>query len=186
MSNERNEVELFGELGETDELCDDGSSALSLMTPEGDEYIICNRKIVRRLMKYAEAQVEITLRGYVRHDPSGIEILSVTGYDAPQLDDDSDYNYGDSEPAPRSRKHRKKVEELDEDGSLDNDDSQEDEDFDADGSMDFDGMDDEQEPTPEELAELDAALANDDLNINFEEDASASKPRKSSRKRQKK
>ena len=188
MDDERKEIEVTGELGETDELCDDGSSALSLMTPEGDEYIICNRRMVRRLMKYAEAQVEITLRGYVRHDPTDIDILSVTGFDAPRLDEDSNYNYDDSEPLPRSRRRRKRVEDEDEDDSLDENDSENlDEDYDADSSLDFDSMDEEQEPTPEELAELDAALADDNLKIDFEEEAPAAKnTKKSTRRRQKK
>ncbi|MBR0459590.1 MAG: hypothetical protein IJJ26_10170 [Victivallales bacterium] len=88
LTGEQERQEFIGTLDVTDELCDDGSNALSFTTTDGEEYIIRNRKMVRRLEKYAYEQSEVTIWGCVKHDPSGIDVLCVSEYDAPPIEDD--------------------------------------------------------------------------------------------------
>ena len=80
MEEEREYVELTGILDVSTELCIDGSEALALVTDDGDEYVINNRKTVKRLFKYAYNMSRLICTGYLEHDPTGIDILSVVSF----------------------------------------------------------------------------------------------------------
>lgn len=107
--SDKKEREFTGTLDVSDELCADGSEALSYNTDDDDEFIIKNRKAVRRLMKYAYAQVHIAIRGYIVRDATGLNILYVTGYTPPVREKNSSkFEPYDELEEERTRKKRRK------------------------------------------------------------------------------
>ena len=51
--NSQREIDVKGHIEVSDELCEDGSEALVFITEDNEEFVIRNRKVVKRLMKYA-------------------------------------------------------------------------------------------------------------------------------------
>ena len=84
-SNQR-EINISGRIEVSDELCEDGSEALVFITEESDEFVIRNRKVVRRLKKYAY-QDPIKIHGMVKRSTDGIDVLGVLGYEVARQDD---------------------------------------------------------------------------------------------------
>ena len=79
MGNDDSEkqVTITGQLDVSDELCSDGTAALSIILDNGDEYVINNRKVVKRLHRLAYNQETVVFTGTVRQDSTGLKILSV-------------------------------------------------------------------------------------------------------------
>ena len=75
--NSENLVTITGQLDVSDELCSDGTAALSIINDDGDEYVINNRRIVKRLQRLAYNQETLVLTGTFRQDSTGLKILSV-------------------------------------------------------------------------------------------------------------
>ena len=70
-------VTITGQLDVSDELCSDGTAALSIILDNGDEYVINNRRVVKRLQRFAYNQETLVFTGTVRQDSTGLKILSV-------------------------------------------------------------------------------------------------------------
>ena len=70
-------VTITGQLDVSDELCSDGTAALSIINDNGDEYVINNRRVVKRLQRLAYNQETLVFTGTVRQDSTGLKILSV-------------------------------------------------------------------------------------------------------------
>ena len=102
MEEEREYVELTGVLDVSTELCIDGSEALALVTDDGDEYVINNRKTVKRLFKYAYNMSRLICTGYLEHDPTGIDIFSVVSF----VEDETPQNI----PTPKKAAPKKAAE----------------------------------------------------------------------------
>lgn len=106
---DRVEIEVVGHLDVSDEHCSDGSAALSIVLDNGDEYTVRNRKVVKRLMKYAYDQVEMTFKGYLSHDPTGIDVFSVTSVVPPVREKRNTANVPyeeDEEKRHRGKRHK--------------------------------------------------------------------------------
>lgn len=55
------------------------NSAVSVFTEEGEEYVVINKKAVKRLLRYAGEEVKVELEGVVDFDHAlGLNILNVT------------------------------------------------------------------------------------------------------------
>jgi len=104
----REEIEITGQIDVSDELCSNGTEALAIVTADGDEYVIKNRKTVKRLKKYAYDQSVIKFRGYITHDPTGIELFSVLSYEPPEHEEDEPVSIPYEESEERRRHKRKK------------------------------------------------------------------------------
>ncbi len=75
-----------------------GDTVISVLTADGDEYVIASRKIVKRLLRYAGEEIDIEFLGYVTHDASdGLDILNVVSFKPTSEEDirataDADYD----------------------------------------------------------------------------------------------
>lgn len=114
--DEKTEMYLKGHLEESEELCDDGTQALVIVTPEGDEYYIKNKKKIRKLQKYAfYDDIELEFHGILKYDLDGLPVFSIISYTPPKNNaaeqDESSY----SSVSPKKQKRRRKAEDDDED-----------------------------------------------------------------------
>ena len=75
--NSEKQVTITGQLDVSDELCSDGTAALSIILDNGDEYVINNRRVVKRLQRFAYNQETLVFTGTLRQDSTGLKILSV-------------------------------------------------------------------------------------------------------------
>ena len=70
--DEKKEMYLKGHLEESEELCDDGTQALVIVTDDGEEYYIKNKKKIRKLQKYAlYNDIQIEFHGVLKYDLEG-------------------------------------------------------------------------------------------------------------------
>jgi len=159
------EITLTGHIEIADELCEDGSEALCIVTAEGDEYLIKNKKTIRRLMKYAYYDsVDINFRGIARHSDDGTNLFNVLSFEAPKIQDDNKglgvpYEQTDAFPASKKPLHEKEEED-----SLNEDDAALDEVF------ALDELDEDAEPTQDELDELEDDFLESDEEDKDEDD----------------
>jgi len=114
--DEKTEMYLKGHLEESEELCDDGTQALVIVTPEGDEYYIKNKKKIRKLQKYAfYDDIELEFHGVLKYDLEGLPVFSIISYTPPKNNaaeqDESNY----SSVSPKKLKRRRRAEDDDED-----------------------------------------------------------------------
>ncbi len=113
---EKKEMDIEGRVDVSDELCDDGSEALSIVTDDGDEYIIKSRKMIKHLMKYAYVDdLKIKFHGFARLDTDGIVLFTVTGYKLPEITKDQRHLLSVEEESGASERQRHSI-EKDEDG----------------------------------------------------------------------
>lgn len=107
--DEKIEMDLRGHLEVSDELCDDGNQALVIVTSDGDEYYIKNKKKIRRLQKYAFYEdIEIDFHGILKYDLDGLPVFSIISYTPPKNNavekDESTYKSVSSKTSRRKRK----------------------------------------------------------------------------------
>lgn len=106
---EKKEIDLLGRIDVSDELCDDGSEALAIVTDDGEEYVIKNRKMVKRLMKYAYVDdLKIAFHGFSRLDDDGITLFSVVNYSIPEITRNQQELLAVEVDAENSRQQQKK------------------------------------------------------------------------------
>lgn len=78
--SELDDVTIVGKL----ELYEDpetGSDLVAVCTDDGEEYVVTNKKMVRKLMKYTEDDIDIEFTGTIREDPySLIQVLTIEDY----------------------------------------------------------------------------------------------------------
>lgn len=68
------QVDIFEDMPGTD------ADAISILTQDGDEYIVNTRKMVKKLMPFAGEEVDILFQGTISKDHSGLEILTVHSF----------------------------------------------------------------------------------------------------------
>ena len=150
--DEKKEMYLRGHLEESEELCDDGSQALVIVTEDGDEYYIKNKKKIRKLQKYAlYNDIEIEFHGVLKYDLEGLPVFSIISFTPPKDNaveqDEASY----VAEARKTTKRKRKVVDDDEDEPLEdddafndeNDDLSDDDGFDSDSDFDEDDEDEE-------------------------------------------
>ena len=81
--NPENTVTITGQLDVSDELCSDGTAALSIILDNGDEFVINNRRVVKKLQRLAYNQERLIFTGTVRQDSTGLNVFSVQGCTKP-------------------------------------------------------------------------------------------------------
>ncbi len=122
-SNQR-EININGHIEVSDELCEDGTEALAFITEEGEEFVIRNRKVVKRLKKYAyQEDIPIKIHGLVKRSTDGIDVLGVLGYEAPKPEKESEPSLIISDLEPRKKRSGRRRRDdlfvsLDEDSDL--------------------------------------------------------------------
>ena len=77
-------ITIQGQLDVSDELCSDGTAALSVILENGEEYVINNRKTVKRLQKMAYNQETLVFTGTIKQDSTGLNVLVVQSCAKPQ------------------------------------------------------------------------------------------------------
>ncbi len=77
MNDEEKIITVKGQLDVSDELCSDGTAALSVTLENGEEYTINNRKTVKRLQKMAYNQATLMFTGTLSEDSTGLKVISV-------------------------------------------------------------------------------------------------------------
>ena len=83
--DEKREMDLRGHLEVSDELCEDGNQALLIVTADGDEYYVKNRRMIRKLQKYAfYDDIEIDFHGILKYDLDGLPVFSILNYVVPK------------------------------------------------------------------------------------------------------
>jgi len=103
--NNQREIDVKGHIEVSDELCEDGTEALVFITEDSEEFVIRNRKVVRRLMKYAYLEdVAIKIHGMVKRATDGIDVLGVLGYEAPKQEEDDEQPLIIPDVEPRKKK----------------------------------------------------------------------------------
>ena len=103
--NSQREIDLKGHIEVSDELCEDGSEALVFITEDNEEFVIRNRKVVKRLMKYAyQDDSPIKIHGLVKRSTDGINVLGVLGYEAPKQEQSDDSSMIIPDIKPRRKK----------------------------------------------------------------------------------
>ena len=131
-----------------------GDTVVSVLTADGDEYVIASRKIVKRLLRYAGEEIDIEFLGYITHDASdGLDILNVVSF-KPTSEEDikttADYDRGLG-----SKKRKKTIDHELDDEDMDS------EDFDIsiinDDDLDDLDLDDEELDLDDEDFDLDDA-----------------------------
>ncbi len=149
--DEKKEMYLKGHLEESEELCDDGTQALVIVTDDGEEYYIKNKKKIRKLQKYAfYDDIQIEFHGVLKYDLEGLPVFSIISYTPPKdnavAQDEAGYA---AEGRKTSKRKRKAVEEddddeeLDEDVDFNDDDDLNDDTDDFDHDEEFDDSDDD-------------------------------------------
>ncbi len=89
-SNQR-EIDVKGHIEVSDELCEDGTEALVFITEDNEVFVIRNRKVVKRLMKFAyQDDIAIKIHGMVKRSTDGIDVLGVLGYEAPKPEENDE------------------------------------------------------------------------------------------------
>ena len=151
--DEKTEMYLKGHLEESEELCDDGTQALVIVTDDGEEYYIKNKKKIRKLQKYAlYDDIQIEFHGVLKYDLEGLPVFSIISYTPPKDNAVARDEAGYAEEARKASKRKRKVveddddvdEELDEDVDFNgDDDSFSDDNDDFDDDADFDDSDDD-------------------------------------------
>ncbi|MBR4221648.1 MAG: hypothetical protein IKR81_10855 [Victivallales bacterium] len=147
--DEKKEMYLKGHLEESEELCDDGTQALVIVTDDGDEYYIKNKKKIRRLQKYAfYDDIQIEFHGVLKYDLEGLPVFSIISYTPPKdnVVAQDEASYAEEERKVSKRKRKVVDEDEDEDADVELDDvdfndtdedfSDENDDFDADEEFD--------------------------------------------------
>ena len=105
IEDNQREIDVKGHIEVSDELCDDGTEALVFITEDSEEFIIRNRKVVRRLMKYAyQDDIAIKIHGMVKRSTDGIDVLGVMGYEAPKQEEKDEPPMIIPEVKPRKKK----------------------------------------------------------------------------------
>lgn len=129
MKSDVDEVTIVGRLDFYEDL-ELGSNLVAVYTDDGEEYVISNRKMVRRLMPYAEDDIDITFVGTVDEDPySHIKVLTVQSYEPSQKVQRSSRKTAVSVPLPKAGQDDFRGDEEDCEYIPDEDDRQ---DFDSD------------------------------------------------------
>ena len=82
--NKEKIITIQGQLDVSDELCSDGTAALSVTLENGEEYVINNRKTVKRLQKMAYNQETLVFTGTIKQDSTGLRVLLVQSCAKPQ------------------------------------------------------------------------------------------------------
>ena len=77
-------ITITGQLDVSDELCSDGTAALSIILDNGDEYVISNRKVVKRQQRLAYNQERLVFTGVVKQDATGLKVFSVQSCSKPE------------------------------------------------------------------------------------------------------
>jgi len=152
------QVDIFEDMPGTD------ADAISILSQDGNEYIVSTRKMVKKLMPFAGEEVDILFQGTVAKDHSGLEILNIHSFKV--LSEDAlellKNNIAKDAPPPRV-KHIQHVFDDDED-DIEGVDHVVDEDWhDAEEDHDDDEDDDDDddvliEPENDELLSLDGDL----------------------------
>ncbi|MBR4675990.1 MAG: hypothetical protein IKP00_16140 [Victivallales bacterium] len=113
--DEKKEMYLKGHLEESEELCDDGTQALVIVTDDGDEYYIKNKKKIRKLQKYAfYDDIELEFHGILKYDLEGLPVFSIISYTPPKNNAAEQDEASYSSVAPKKTKRRRKEEDDDE------------------------------------------------------------------------
>ncbi len=113
--DEKTEMYLKGHLEESEELCDDGSQALVIVTSEGDEYYIKNKKKIRKLQKYAfYDDIELEFHGFLKYDLEGLPVFSIISYTPPKNNAAEQEESSYASISPKKLKRRRKTEDDDE------------------------------------------------------------------------
>ena len=109
--NNQREIDVKGHIEVSDELCEDGTEALVFITEDNEVFVIRNRKVVRRLMKFAyQDDIAIKIHGMVKRSTDGIDVLGVLGYEAPKQEETKDESSMIiSESKPRKKKSGRRV-----------------------------------------------------------------------------
>ncbi|MGN0880546.1 MAG: hypothetical protein ACI4WT_13990 [Oligosphaeraceae bacterium] len=84
MMNQNSELDDVTIIGKLDlyEDPETGNDLVAVYTKEGEEYVISNRKMARRLMPFTEDDIDVRFEGTVKVDPySRIKILTVKSYE---------------------------------------------------------------------------------------------------------
>lgn len=56
------------------------ADAISILTNDGDEYVVITHKMIKRLMPFAGEEVDILFQGTVSRDHSGLEIFNIHSF----------------------------------------------------------------------------------------------------------
>ena len=89
--SKQREIDVKGHIEVSDELCEDGTEALVFITEDNEVFVIRNRKVVRRLMKFAyQDDIAIKIHGMVKRSTDGIDVLGVLGYEAPKQEENDE------------------------------------------------------------------------------------------------
>ncbi len=113
-SNQR-EIDINGHIEVSDELCDDGTEALVFITEDNEEFVIRNRKVVKRLIKYAyQDDIAIKIHGLVKRSTDGIDVLGVLGYEVPKpaVEEEPSLIISDVEPRKKKSSRRSRKNDL--------------------------------------------------------------------------
>lgn len=68
------QVDIFEDMPGTD------ADAISILSQDGNEYIVSTKKTVKKLMPFAGEEVDILFQGTVSKDHSGLDILTVHSF----------------------------------------------------------------------------------------------------------
>jgi hypothetical protein len=68
------QVDIFENMPGTD------ADAISILSQDGNEYIVSAKKMVKKLMPFAGEEVDLLFQGTVAKDHSGLEVLSVHSF----------------------------------------------------------------------------------------------------------
>ena len=96
---------------------DDEVTVVSIVTEDGDEYMVSESRMVRRLIKHMDELVEVD--GFLGEDEYGEQVLVVGDFVPCAVDEDEDFVAEDEE------------EEDEEEEALDEDEEEEDEEFES-------------------------------------------------------
>lgn len=111
-TNHNNARKLIQIIGQVDVFEDSTASdtTISVFTPEGEEYVVVARKVVRRLLRFAGEEIDIDFVGYVDHDSSsGLDILSVVSFKPTREDENMTAASASDYGRDTSHKKRKKT-----------------------------------------------------------------------------
>lgn len=159
---EQRVITITGQVDIFEDMPGSDADAISILSQDGDEYIVNTRKMVKKLMPFAGEEVDILFQGTISKDHSGLEIFTVHSFKVLSEDALELISAAKEAPAPRAKHKRRDYddddEELDDDiegldqiVDADWDDAQDDGDEDGDDLDDLDDL-----GSLDEFVELDA------------------------------
>ena len=141
--DEKTEMFLKGHLEESEELCDDGTQALVIVTDDGEEYYIKNKKKIRKLQKYAlYDDIQIEFHGVLKYDLEGLPVFSIISFTPPKDNAVARNEATYAAEARNTTKRRRKALDEDEDEGEDADELEEEVEFNGDDDGFSDNGDD--------------------------------------------